>query len=250
MHKWHQKSRFWLAKYIPFIRPVKRFIHASQDTLATTRPSYAQHGEDVHIIRELAGLDLTKSIYIDVGANHPTRISNTYLLYRHGVSGIVVEPNKELLWLYQMCRPRDVVIGVGCGKEAALGSFHRHEASVLSTFSQSGTHANVHPNGPAQIMQVEYIPIFPLDLIVSGVVLSYNWICLLSIDTEGFDYEVLLGATQTLAKTLLVCVETNDPQDEQQMTTMLEQQNFTAIQKIGCNILLRNNNPLFHNDRR
>jgi hypothetical protein len=49
--------------------------------------------------------------YLDIGAHHPTRLSNTYLFYKRGFQGVVVEPDPELMGAIRRVRPRDV-----CGK--------------------------------------------------------------------------------------------------------------------------------------
>jgi hypothetical protein len=61
-------------------------------------------------------MDLRGGIYVDVGANHPTSISNTFLLYRHGLHGVTIEPNPELSQLHRRFRRRDVVVSVGSSK--------------------------------------------------------------------------------------------------------------------------------------
>jgi hypothetical protein len=79
----------------PYFRPLinaKRFWVAARDALSPVRESYAQHGEDRYIRQQLSGVDLTSGIYVDIGANQPTQISNTYLFYRAGGSGVAIEP--------------------------------------------------------------------------------------------------------------------------------------------------------------
>jgi len=78
------------------------------------KKSYSQHGEDVHILKLIDTLNINKQrdIYIDVGANHPMDLSNTYLFYRKGYRGVAIEPNKELINLFKVFRKRDIAINV------------------------------------------------------------------------------------------------------------------------------------------
>jgi len=163
--------------------------------------SYSQHGEDRIIWELLQEYDLSAGIYVDVGANQPTKISNTYLFYRHGLSGIVIEPNHDLVRLFRKFRPRDVAIPVGCGERCEVKNFRYSNASVFSTFSCSVTEG---------IQKVEYLPILTLDSILWDF--RAQWIFYLSIDAEGLDLSVLRGASQTLRNVLFVSVEYKDDQ--------------------------------------
>ncbi len=71
--------------------------------------------------------------------NNPQYISNTYLFYERGISGVLVEPNAFLCEKLKAVRPRDTVLNVGIGaddnmKEADFYLFPE-EADGLSTFS-------------------------------------------------------------------------------------------------------------------
>jgi Methyltransferase FkbM domain len=72
------------------------------------RGSCSQEGEDILLER----LHLLPSIgtYIDVGAGHPFRWSNTARLYRKGWCGTVVEPNPARAILLRRFRRRDHVV--------------------------------------------------------------------------------------------------------------------------------------------
>ena len=46
--------------------------------------------------------------YIDIGAHHPFRYSNTAMLYRKGWSGINIEGSKHNMRLFKYFRKRDI----------------------------------------------------------------------------------------------------------------------------------------------
>jgi len=68
------------------------------------RKFYSQFGEDV-ILLNLMGSGI--GTYIDIGAGHPIRGSNTYALYRNGRSGILIDPILANVELARKRRPRD-----------------------------------------------------------------------------------------------------------------------------------------------
>ncbi len=108
--------------------------------LPSAQVSYSQFGEDL-IVRYLFDMLGTKQpTYLDIGANHPRFISNTYYFYKRGARGVLVEPNPRLCKVLRSVRPRDVVLEVGIGLTAetqadffVFGGF----ADGLSTFSRS-----------------------------------------------------------------------------------------------------------------
>lgn len=55
--------------------------------------TYSQHGEDMIIANIFSILNITKPTYLDIGANHPLKGSNTALLYSRGSHGTIVDAN-------------------------------------------------------------------------------------------------------------------------------------------------------------
>lgn len=53
--------------------------------------SYSQEGEDLVLARIFGNLKLTTGFFVDIGAHHPTRFSNTFYFYRRGWCGINVD---------------------------------------------------------------------------------------------------------------------------------------------------------------
>jgi len=93
-------------------------------------------------------MGITKGRYIDVGANHPTKLSNTYRLYREGFTEIVMEPYCSLLRLHHMIRPNDLHLGIGCGDMSALpkSSTPPPTSSALSRTTTSKPPTPTAPN--------------------------------------------------------------------------------------------------------
>ncbi|MEZ5194836.1 MAG: hypothetical protein R2764_00075 [Bacteroidales bacterium] len=130
----------FIINYFPIVGIYKRFFVAFLNTILPIRSSYSQHGEDKFIVETLLGYNLEGSLYIDVGANHPSSISNTYLLYRKGYSGIIIEPNKELVRLFRIFRKRDIALMLGCSDITAVKKLFISKTPALSTFDLNHKH--------------------------------------------------------------------------------------------------------------
>lgn len=225
----HSSLRF----FTPVLRTLavaKRYVRAGADALRPTKTSYSQYGEDVVVWQGLANHDLSFGAYVEVGANQPTQISNTYLFYRHGYSGVLVEPNRDLISLLRRFRPRDIVIQMGCAKRPGILEFKHHRASVLSTFVDDIP-------GDMRISS-EFVAVLPLDEVLSS--LRLPWIYYLSIDTEGFDLLVLEGAERSLEKTFFVSVECKE--NQLAIDQFLADRGFSMLLKTPENSIFKNAN--------
>ena len=84
--------------------------------------SYAQHLEDFHLSRVFD--EQREGFYIDVGAGHPVADNASCWFYLRGWRGVVVEPQSELLSLYEFVRPRDIREGRALGLVEGETDFH------------------------------------------------------------------------------------------------------------------------------
>jgi FkbM family methyltransferase len=220
----------YLRQTFPGTRILKAWLVAWKDSLSSVRDSYSQTGEDRMLLELFGKKGITKGRYIDVGANHPTKLSNTYRLYREGFTGIVVEPNRSLLRLHRLIRPYDLHLGIGCGDKAAALSFQHATSHVLSGFQSDGLKTE-------SFRGTELIPVLPLDLIMASI--PDEEIAVLSIDVEGFDLQVVLGATETLKRTRFVVIEGSESDAE--MMEVFAKANFTLIEKTKHNLIFERN---------
>ena len=177
------------------------------------KSSYSQFGEDVVIEKLLKNLAIQNISYLDIGANNPKYISNTYLFYEKGFSGVLIEPNAFLCKKLKDVRPRDTVLNFGIGiddniKEADFYLFPE-EADGLSTFSlEEAKHwEEVGMNGKK--FKIERVLKMPL-LNINNVIADYFTECpdFISIDVEGWDLQILKTLDFAKYSPAVFCVET------------------------------------------
>lgn len=77
--------------------------------------SFSQTGEDLIIHFIINALKIDKITYLDIGANHPFNLSNTYLFYLLGMKGVCIEPDPKLSKYISEKRKRDKCINIGIG---------------------------------------------------------------------------------------------------------------------------------------
>ncbi len=150
--------------------------------------SYSQEGEDL-ILRRIFG-DKTDGFYVDVGAHHPTRFSNTYIFYKAGWSGINIEPNPAIQSLFLSRRRRDVMLGIGINDQATILRYYEFNDSALNTFDESLMDWRLKNTQYTMTGYLD-IPVERLDTVLSIYLPHGREIDFLSIDVEGFDLNVL-----------------------------------------------------------
>jgi FkbM family methyltransferase len=150
--------------------------------------SFAQSGEDI-----IADLELgkkKKGIYIDVGAFHPKLFSNTYLFYKRGWNGVVIEPNPEAEEWFLKVRPRDKFVGLGVGAKKDVLEFFEFNEAQANTFSKEQAKKNISEAG-RKLLRRKNIAVVPLRDILASYKMERMEIDLMSVDVEGMDLEVL-----------------------------------------------------------
>ena len=73
--------------------------------------NFSQEGEDLFLINFFK--DKKEGFYVDVGAFHPFRISNTYALYKKGFRGINIDISATSIDFFNFARPDDINLNVG-----------------------------------------------------------------------------------------------------------------------------------------
>jgi FkbM family methyltransferase len=149
--------------------------------------SYAANLEDYHLARAFEGQ--ARGFYIDVGAGHPVADNVSCWFYLNGWRGIVVEPQRQLIELYPLVRPRDVPVAKLVGR--ARGESDFHVVDRLTGFSTTSTeHAKSAEKFGAKFHTCR-MPMTTLAAICEehGV----GAIDFLKIDVEGAEGDVIRG---------------------------------------------------------
>jgi len=201
------------------------------------KTSWSQQGEDlvIHFIFKWM-LKVDKFSYLDIGANHPFYLSNSYLFYKMGMTGVCVEPDPNGATLLSRKRPKDTVLNVGAGSAAGELDFFVMSSNTLSTFSKEVAHGytqNANMGFPT-IERVERIRVMSVDEILEKYFKSSKDY-FISIDVEGLDYEILTAINFSKYRPAVVCIETNG--DDQNTIAYMHQYNYLCHATNGTNCI-------------
>lgn len=150
--------------------------------------SYSQEGEDMVLRRILDGQ--VKGFYVDVGAHHPRRFSNTHMFYQQGWSGINIEPNPEAIKKFNIHRRRDTNLRIGVSDRSTILKYYFFNEPALNTFDENLALSRL-VDKRYKIIKTEEVPVARLDDILRKYLPPNQQIDFLSIDVEGLDLAVL-----------------------------------------------------------
>ena len=188
---------------IPTLINVRSRLDEEQETLS-------QCGEDIIIGVILTSLGVSSKdvSYLDLGANHAKKYSNTYSFYKRGGHGVLVEANPELIPELLFCREKDTVlhrcVSPTSGHKEAFYTFSGH-ADGLSTMNEKLAKRIAQAN-PQFVLQ----PPIEVDTItVNELMETYfpQGVSLLNIDLEGSEMPILRSMDFKKYRPLIIVIE-------------------------------------------
>ena len=150
--------------------------------------SYSQEGEDM-ILRRLFEKQKT-GFYVDVGAHHPKRFSNTYFFYKLGWRGINVDVMPGSMIAFNRMRPRDINIEKPVSNKKQLLTYYAFNEPALNGFSKELSEER-DGKGSYFVKFTKDIETSTLEEILDDNLPKVQSIDFLSIDVEGLDFNVL-----------------------------------------------------------
>jgi hypothetical protein len=172
------------------------------------RKTYAQCGEDVIIDLIFEIKKIKNPNFLDIGSNDPILYNNPYFFYLNGCRGVLVEPNKIMWKTSKKYRPKDVFLncGVATGQEK-MSNYYMMDWHEFNTFSKPVAEATeLFYKGRNSIKKVVPLPMISINSILEKY--FPEGLDLLSLDTEGIDYDVLTSLDFSLYRPKVICVET------------------------------------------
>jgi FkbM family methyltransferase len=166
--------------------------------------SYSQEGEDM-ILRRLFEKQQT-GFYVDVGAHHPKRFSNTYFFYKKGWRGINIDAMPESMKLFNKTRPRDINIEKPVSDKKQVLTYYAFNEPALNGFSKELSEAREGKENYF-IKFTKDIETATLKEILDTYLPQNQEIDFLSIDVEGLDFMVLQSNNFEKYKPKVILIE-------------------------------------------
>lgn len=191
----------FLKRFLP--RDFQEFLRLKLNKYSTI--SYSQEGEDM-ILARLFETKQNGGFYVDVGAHHPIRFSNTYLFYKKGWRGINIDAMPGSMKLFNKLRPRDINIEKAISDKKQVLTYYVFNEPALSGFSKELSEKRDKMSNYFILKTIE-IETTTLEKVLDEYLPAGQEIDFLSIDVEGLDFEVLKSINLNKYKPKVILIE-------------------------------------------
>ena len=202
--------------------------------------SYSQEGEDMVLRSFFEGKKRYKGFYIDVGAHHPYRFSNTLFFYKHGWRGINIEPTPNAIKAFNFFRRRDINLNIGISSKKDSLTFYCFNEPALNGFSKEVSEERNKTSDKYEITNEIFIETYPLAEVLDKYLPEQQKIDFLTVDVEGFDLQVLKSNNWNKYKPTYVLVE-----DRIDFTNLANSEVYKYLEEQGYQLVAKTLRTLF-----
>ena len=191
------------------IYQIRRGIEKNFEKSIVKHPSYSQDGEDriLYFYFASKGRFIREGFFVDVGAFHPSRFSNTKLFYDHGWRGINIDATPGTMKPFLKTRTKDINLEIAIGGDGEESDFYMFKRPGLNGFlSQTFVETNYKKE---QLLNVIKIKSFPLSQVFDEYLSNGQSIDFISIDVEGKELDVLKTNDWQKYRPEVILVETH-----------------------------------------
>jgi FkbM family methyltransferase len=152
--------------------------------------TYSQEGEDILLAEMFLDKGGRPGFYVDIGAHHPVRFSNTYAFYLHGWNGINIDAAPGSMEMFRQLRTRDINVEVGIGDADTQATFFMYDEPALNSFDPERV-AYLDRVSTHRVRESRPVPIRRLADVLAEHCPAGQVIDFFNIDTEGWDMAVV-----------------------------------------------------------
>jgi len=172
-----------------------------------SRKSYSLEAEDLLVDNIYSNVlkRFQPGFYLDIGAAHPTKYSNTYFFYKLGWTGICVEPNPDFHSLYAEKRPHDTALNIGLsGSSSGILAYQKFSHPYINGFYGQDV-IEWHKNNGQEYLGDEKVQCVKVaDFLSQNVNRRVDF---LNIDVETLDEKILSAWDWERCKPTIICAE-------------------------------------------
>ena len=196
---------------------------------------YSQYGEDVVLASIFKNQE--KGFYVDVGAHHPARYSNTRLLHERGWRGMNIDANPGSIRLFQRDRPWDINIASGIAEQEGVMIYWMFSDPAVNTFSERDAEKWLGKKW-IRLLKKEPVIVAPLKEVLEKFLSPDTNIDLLNIDAEGLDFQVLRSNdwAKFCPKVIVIEAQATAPHS-QHLMSFLEERGYRLYTRMGLSLI-------------
>ncbi|NTW45585.1 MAG: FkbM family methyltransferase [Candidatus Moranbacteria bacterium] len=206
-----------------------------------SRRSYSQDGEDIVLAAFYESLPGYKGFYVDIGAFHPYRYSNTQYYYERGWSGINIDALPGSMELFNRKRVHDINIEAGISEVGGVLQYYSFREPALNSFNQEISELRIREGW--ELLGKESIRTLNINELLKQYVPEGKKIDFMNLDVEGLDYVILQSLDWDLYRPDFLLVEALDIVDRDIMEYE-ETEEYNFLRERGYSVLARTRRTL------
>lgn len=151
--------------------------------------AYSQDGEDVVLAAFYEAKPKYKGFYVDIGALHPLRFSNTQFFYERGWKGINIDATPGSMEEFKNLRPLDINIEAGITNSRGKMHYYMFKEPALNSFDEKISKERIDFGW--ELLAKKEIETFPINEILERYLPGGQKIDFINIDIEGLELQIL-----------------------------------------------------------
>jgi len=221
------------------IYKIKLYLHLIRYRGLKKKSQYSRWGEDLFLIDYFK--KVSNGRYIDVGAFHPFRGSNTYLLYNKGWRGINIDLNKTSIDLFKLARPADINLNlVVSDNQEKITIYQNKDLGKMNTINPK--YASYYLKNCSMRESAS----FSLNNILEKYYFKNKKFEFINIDAEGSEYTILKNIDFKKYTFKIILVETHKwnsftKEESEKIHSFLQSHNYNFIKNLGETSIYENN---------
>lgn len=186
----------------------------------------SQEGEDILLKRIMKKFYKQRGFYVDIGAYHPIRFSNTFHYYLKGWNGINIDAHPGKKKLFDTLRPRDINIECAVALKEGELDYYQFKEPAFNTFSKNNVELAKERTTLEKVEKVHTRPL--VDILNENMPLNTQ-ITFMTIDVEGLEMQVLNSSNWEKYRPYLICIEAIDGENGSEIKVFLEKQKYFQV---------------------
>ena len=232
-----------IAKRMKNLRRGRQSKGSLLQELRAMRISYSQFGEDLVILNHFSDFDNSTGRFVDVGAFHPFKYSNTMLLSKLGWRGINIDCDQAKMRQFDKLRPGDENVCAAVSDASRDMIWIEYPLGVTNRLADAAEKDLLSVCGETPL-KISPVKAMTLTDIIEHSSFRRQHFHYLNVDCEGQDLSVLKGLDFSRYQPELITVEALTKEARPELTDFLRRLGYELTDIVHVTLFFKKSGML------